>query len=210
MELGTIDWWPDNGDGIGAYEDFRAAAAEVTTDDFPEILSLSDGSIFAIRMDELLPERDHPFEDARDAVQGIWESERAERLLTEQAEALLPQLESGGDFAELGLRPQVEEGLIRGAFLSGTPRDFMEQVFEMEPGDVRLIAGFGAVNVVRLDEVLPASENPQAEAALAQISNELNASLASDLAAIFASDTLMRAGSNVDQRALQAVHANFQ
>jgi peptidyl-prolyl cis-trans isomerase D len=66
MELGRIDWSEDSFDNIAAYAAFRDAAAAVTEDDFPETAFLEDGSLFAMRVDEVLPPRPEPFEDARD------------------------------------------------------------------------------------------------------------------------------------------------
>lgn len=210
MQLGTIDWHRDNGDGIGAYIDFSQAAADVTEDDFPEILTLDDGSIFALRMDELLPERPNPYEDNKEAVKGNWESDRAERLLGERVSALIPQISAETDFASLDLSPRVEEGLDRRAVLNGTPNEFVTEIFEMEAGETRVMQGFGAVHIVRLDAVNPGYANPQAAAFRRELSQQVDAALARDVFGIFTADSLLRAGQTVDPRALEAVNANFQ
>lgn len=210
MQLGTIDWHRDNGDGIGAYIEFSQAAADVTEDDFPEILTLDDGSIFALRMDELLPERPNPYEDNKEAVKGNWESDRAERLLGERVSALIPQISAETDFASLDLSPRVEEGLDRRAVLNGTPNEFVTEIFEMEAGETRVMQGFGAVHIVRLDAVNPGYANPQAAAFRRELSQQVDAALARDVFGIFTADSLLRAGQTVDPRALEAVNANFQ
>lgn len=210
MELGSIDWWPAIGDGIAAYDDFRVVAQALTVDDFPQIESLSDGSIFAARLDEVLPPRPNPFDEAKDNVKANWEAERTERVLAEIAEAQVAALSGGQDFADLGLEGRVEENLDRGAFLTGTPTDFMETVFSLEPGDVTTIAGFGALSIVRLDQVNPASDNPESDDMRARLSTETSNALARDLFSAFSADAMLRAGREIDARALQAVHANFQ
>lgn len=209
MQLGTIDWYPDLGDGIAAYVDFTAAAAAVTEDDFPEILTLDDGSIFALRLDEILPERPNPFEDSKEAVQGNWEADRAERLLNEQVTDIVPQISADTDVTSLGLAPRVEEGLDRRAALTGTPNDFMTQIFDMEVGETKVMQGFGAVHIVRLDAVNPGYANPQAAAFRRDLSQQVDAALARDVFGVFTADVLLRAGREVDARALEAVHANF-
>ena len=210
MELGTIDWYPDFGEGIAGYLDFAQAAARVTEDDFPEIFALSDGSIFALRLDEILPERPNPFDLAREDVQARWETERAERLLTEAAEAYLPQITDATDMTTLGLLPQTEAALERNASLPGTPPNFIAEVFEMSPGEVRLISGFGAVNLVRLDAINDASSNPDADIFTRELNRQANSALATEIFGIFTGDALLRAGQQVDLRTLEAVNANFQ
>ncbi len=210
MILGTIDWYPAIGTGIAAYDDFRAAAQILTEEDFPKIDSLSDGAIFAMRLDEVLSPRPNPFDDIKDNVLGNWEAERAERLLTERAEDLLPALEGGQSFEEAGLSATTEERLDRGAFLTGMPTDFMSEVFTMAEGDVKIVTGFGAVNIVRLESINPASENPDYERLRDSVSTETSNALARDIFSSFSDDAMLRAGREIDVRALEAVNANFQ
>lgn len=209
MTLGTIDWYPALGDGIAAYDEFSAAATALTEEDFPQIMGLVDGSIFAMRLDEILPERPTPFDIARDNVQGNWEADRAEGLLNAKADTVLPSLKEGQDFAEAGLEPTAEVNLDRNAVISGTPTDFLSQIFEMNPGDVRVVSAFGAVTIVRLDQINPASENAAIQELREGFHAETAGALARDLFAAFTSDTMLRAGREVDARALNAVHANF-
>lgn len=210
MQLGTIDWFPALGDGIAAYDNFRDEAARLTEEDFPKILSLSDGSIYAMRLDETLPPRPAAFEDVKENVQANWEAEQTETQLTATAEALLPELEAGKTYADLGLEADTEEGLDRGAFLAGTTPEFMSNVFEMAPGDVRIMQGYGTVQIVRLDAINPASENPQAVAMREGLTQEMSAAVARELFSVFSADASLRAGRDIDARAMEAVHANFQ
>ena len=75
LELAQIDWTEESSDDIAAYEAFRTAAAAVTADDFPEVGFLEDGSLFALRLDDTLPERPEPFADAKDKVLAAWQAE---------------------------------------------------------------------------------------------------------------------------------------
>ena len=209
MRLDTIDWWPNNGDGIGAYNGFAEAAQRLTEEDFPEIVQLDDGGIVAMRLDETLPQRPEPFEDARFAVQGNYEAELTEAALMEQAEAKLPALEAGQSFAAQELDSIVEDGLDRGAFVQGTPPAFMTEVFDMEPGDVRILSAFGAVVIVRLDAINPIDDNAEAQAEVARLNEEIGQILAGEIFNIFGEDVVLRAGPQINQQALDAVHVNF-
>lgn len=209
MTLGTIDWFPAQGEGIGAYDDFRDAAAALSQDDFPEIMSLEDGGIFAMRLDEVLPARPAPYDEAKLNVQANWEAAETEMRLTAQAEAVRPALEAGESFAEQGLEPTVETGLDRSAFVQGTPPAFLPAVFEMEVGDVEIVQGFGSVLIVRLDAINPVTDTDEVRTETATLSDEIGQSVAIELFNVFGEDVVLRAGPKVNQQALDAVHVNF-
>lgn len=209
MEIGSLDWFDGNGNGIGAYIAFADAARAVTDEDFPQIGNLEDGGVFALRLDEVLPVRAPEFEQAREQIVASWENNQVETRLNEQAATLIPQLESGADFAGLGLTATEETDQTRTAFVGGTPPSFMEDVFKMNIGDVSVVDSFGTVLVVRLDAINPTEENENADALSAQLQSQIEQSLARDLYNIYSRDAVQRAGQNIDPRSLAAVHVNF-
>ena len=210
MDLARIDWSEESGEEIAAYEEFRRAAEALTTEDFPQIEILEDGGVFAMRLDEELPERPEPFEEARDAVAEAVATDRAEAALSERAEDLVTQIAEGTGFDELGLTATVEEGRTRGAFIPGTPFQFLETVFGMEPGEVRTVSGNGLVTIVRLDGITPAKDGEEERALRQNLQARLDQALAQDLFAIFANDVALRAETRIDQQAVNAVNSNFQ
>ena len=209
MILGTLDWSEGNGEGLGAYVGFAEAARALTSEDFPKVENLEDGGVFAIRLEEELPVRPSEFEDARDQVVASWENNQLETRLNEQAEILVPQLQSGTDFAGLGMNPTVEADQTRTGFVTGTPPSCMEGVFKMAVGDVTIVDSFGTVLVVRLDAINPAGENENAAALREQLQAQVSQTLARDLYNIYSRDAVLRAGQNIDPRSLAAVHVNF-
>ncbi|MEO0380779.1 MAG: peptidyl-prolyl cis-trans isomerase [Pseudomonadota bacterium] len=209
MALGTIDWFPAQGEGIAAYDSFHDAARGLSEEDFPEIISLDDGGIFAMRLEEVLPPRPAPFEEARSNVRANWEAAQTEERLTAQAEAALPALERGESFAEQALDSILELDLDRSAFVQGTPPAFMPAVFEMEVGEVRIIQGFGAVLVVRVDAINPVVADEEVRAETEALSAEIGQSVATELFNLFGEDVVLRAGPQINQQALDAVHVNF-
>lgn len=210
MKLGQIDWTADSFEGAAAYDAFRAAAQEVRTEDFPEVAFLEDGGVFALRLDDTLPPRPEPFDAARDRVIEGWTLEQTEAALTAQAEALVEELKETGDFTATGLDVKVEAGMTRGAYLDGTPPDFMAKVFEMEPGAYRVIAAGDRVHVLRLDAALPPEETADLARLRSGFGQELDQALAQALFEAFARDAQLRASPTVDQRALNAVQSSFQ
>lgn len=210
LTIAQVDWYEGQSDGIAAYAGFRQAANAVAEGDFPQVEVLSEGGVFALRLDETLPARPAPLADVQGDVETDWRDAQVRDALTAQAEPLIAELAAGKDFAELGMQATAETELQRTAFVEETPPDFMTTVFGMQPGDVRQVGGGAVVTIVRLDEINAASENDEARALARQLTAQISQSLAQDLFGIYTVDTLNRAGPQIDQRAVDAVHANFQ
>jgi len=210
MQLGQIDWTSDSADGIAAYDAFREAASKVTADDFPEVKFLDDGGAFALQLDKVLPPRPEPFEQARDRVLASWTADQTEAALKAQAQTIVDGLGTTGDLAGAGLTLRKETGLTRTAFLEDTSADLMNQVFEMTPGEMRIVPGDQMVQIVRLDEVLPPEETPDLAVMRKSIEQQFDQTLAQQLFDAYVRDAQIRAQPMVDQQALNAAQANFR
>ncbi|WP_170325043.1 peptidyl-prolyl cis-trans isomerase [Ruegeria arenilitoris] len=209
MELGQIDWTRQSDNGVAAYDGFRTAAEAVNEGDFPEVAFLEDGSIFALRLNEVLPQRPEPLETARERVVAAWTQAETNKALEEQANAVLEQLKTDGDFTTTGLPFRVENALTRTAFLDDVPADFMVQVFEMEPGELRTVPGDGSAFIIRLEELLAPAETDELRQAQAALEAQLNQALAQNIFDAYVRDAQARARPVIDQRALNAVQSSY-
>lgn len=209
MQMGQIAWTAESFEGVAAYDAFRTAAAAVGVDDFPEVVFLEDGGVFALQLNQVLEQRPEPFADARDRVSTAWTLAQTETALRAQADAVSAELAVSGDFAATGLAHRVENGLTRTAFLDRTPIDFMPQVFEMSLDELRVIAGGDVAYVVQLHEILPPDNTAELQAARAALGEELNQNLAQALFQAFVNDAQLRARPEIDQQALNAVQAGI-
>ncbi len=209
MELGQIDWTQQSGDGVAAYDGFRSVAEAVQEGDFPEVAFLEDGSIFALRLNEVLEPRPEPLESARDRVAEAWLRVETAKALQNQANSVLTQLATDGDFTATGLPFRVENALTRTAFLEDVPVDFMTQVFEMDPGELRVIPGNGNALIVRLDEELPPAETDEQRQMQDALAAQLNQALAQNIFDIYVRNAQTRARPVLDQQALNAVRASY-
>ncbi|MEM6941411.1 MAG: peptidyl-prolyl cis-trans isomerase [Pseudomonadota bacterium] len=209
MTLETIGWHAGLNEGVAAYPDFRRAARDLALDDFPQIDQLEDGSIFAMRLDEELPVRPNPYQDAIAEVRAAWDAAQTVAALSTRAAEVVTELEAGGSLETAGLTAFSETNLTRSASVAGVPDDFMSTVFDMAEGEIRVIEGQQSVVIVTLETIAPASETPEREAMRTQLRAQLGQALARDLFNIYADDVVRRAGPEIDQRALQAVHVNF-
>lgn len=209
MELGTIEWTPQTTSDIAAYTDFRAAAAELTADAFPQINQLDDGGIYAMRLDEERPERANPFEDATADVRDAFIAARTLEALQEQASEIVSQLEADGDFGAAGLEPQTLTNQVRTGLIDGTPRDFLQDIFAMELGEITTIAGDEQVFIVRLDAVTAPADSAETDLQRQQVGAQIDQALAQDLFEIYSDAILRTTPAQIDQRAVEAVHVNF-
>lgn len=207
MTLGQIEWTADTSDGIAAYEAFREAANEVAEDDFAQIAQLEDGGIFALRLDESLPERDATFEQVSEEVLTAWRDEQITQSLVAQAEVAG---DADAPLSDQGLDTRTVTGEDRSGFITGTPQGFMTEVFEMEIGETRVLPGSNSAVLVRLDAITPAERNAEAQDLISELRSQQNEALSRALFNIYADDTLARAGQNLDERAVNAVNVNFQ
>ncbi len=211
LQSGQIDWWEGVGGGIADYEAFRKAAKKLAKGDFPEIRRLEDGGLFALRLDEIVPPRIEEFEKAKKKVRDAWENQELEKALRKRAEALAPRMAEGADLSAEGLTQTIEEDITRTDYIQGTPPDFLKDVFSMKKGDVKVIDGFGAVYLVRLDDVLPPDESrPDYQQIATMLADQLRQSIAQDLFLAYVADLEEKAGIRLDQAAINAVHAQFR
>ena len=209
ITLGNIDWTVETAEGIAAYANFREVAATVTGDDFPKIEQLEDGGIFAIRLDEALPERPNPFDAAREDVRAAWRADQTVAALKTQADALVGTLGGDASFEDAGLEATVETDQTRNAFIPAAPEGLVARAFELTPGEVAILEGEETVAILRLDAITEATQNAENVTLQEQLGAQLDQALAQDLFNIYNDEIVRQAAPQVDQRALQAVHVNF-
>jgi peptidyl-prolyl cis-trans isomerase D len=210
MELGQIDFTAETDEGIAAYASFREAAAAAQPDDFPEIVEIPEGGVFALRVDEVRPPTLQPLDAVRDAAVAAWKAQETERLMADEAGVVAESIRGGREMAAVRLPLGTERGMTREMFVEGTPADFVAQVFEMEPGEIRVISDATGAWIVRLDQVTEADQNsPEAQALKGMFGQQGTQALATDVLEAFTQALIATKGVEVNQAAINAVHANF-
>lgn len=211
MQLGQISWHPGTDTDIAGYIAFRDAAAVVSSDDFPVMLQLEDGGVFALRLDGIDAAHPEDFDVLRDLVEDAWLRDQELAALQQRALDLTAELTAGTDFADLGLNAIQEADLTRRALIDGAPRAMVEQAFEMVAGDVTLYAGDGGVYLMRLDAVQSGDLDSQDNLAIINtIDAQTNAAIEQDMYDAYANLLRLRTEIVLNQQAINAVHANFQ
>ena len=211
MQLGTIGWTGESDAAIAGFAAFREAAATVGAAAYPAISQLGDGGVFALRLDEVLPPAPYPFDEVRDQVAALWDQQATTDALTTEARSLADQLSEGATFAGLTLAANTQDGLTRTAYGAAIPDGVLDAAFELAPGDVTVVPGTGRATILRLDDILPADLDSDAARQLADaLRQQAAGDVANDLYRALSTDIQQRAGLQIDQQVLNAVHANFQ
>jgi len=210
MELGTIDFSATSDETIAGYPAFREAAEAAKEGDFPEVISLADGGLVALRLDEIVPPTPIPLADTTDAVTTAWRADALTKSLTDRAAAIKTDVENGTSFGAFGIVAVTTE-IARDGFVEGAPADMMPAVFGMAEGGLQVFSGPGFTGLLRLDRVIPGAAEGDAAAALkGAIAAQAEQALAQDALTLFTNALTQDAGIRFDQGAIDAVHAQFQ
>ncbi|WP_420863259.1 SurA N-terminal domain-containing protein [Algirhabdus cladophorae] len=211
MTLQQMDWHADFEAPLASYAAFRQAALAATTDDFPELIELDDGGIFALRLDDVVPPALEPLDDVRDAVSAAWQDSETLARIADVAEGLIAPLENGVDMASLGLTATIEQDMTRDDVIPGTPINLMSEVFEMEQNEARIVTENDQLVLVHILDILPPDETNNEILALRNaIVGGASQDLAQDILQAFSNGIQTREDIRINQTALDAVHLNFQ
>lgn len=211
MELGAITWSEGVADGIAAYAPFREAAATIAEGDFPELVELDDGGLFALRLDRIDPPALIPFDEVRAEVEAGWRVAATAEALLARAEEAATAIAAGASFEDQGLSPTVEDGLTRRDFVAGTPPDFLTRAFALAPGETAVLPNGDGAIVLRLDAVTAADmADPAVAADVEALTAQTRNDIAEDIFAAYAEALQSRTEIVIDQTALNAVNAQFQ
>ena len=121
MQHGTIDFDETSEAGIAAYDGFRVAAALAADGDFPEAIELSDGGVFALRLDDIVPPRVPLLSEIEADVAAAWTAEGLRAALESRALEMIAEIAvSGARLEDLGLELLPQTGVGPAGF---HPRD---------------------------------------------------------------------------------------
>ncbi|MBN2629538.1 MAG: SurA N-terminal domain-containing protein [Rhodobacteraceae bacterium] len=211
MTLDSVDYVSADPapEGIAAYPAFRAAADALSADDFPEAVLLDDGGVVVLQFVETVPATPIPFDDAADDVAEAYAAAQTDKALSSRAVDIKAAVEAGQPLGAFGIVDRTAN-IAREGFVKGMPEALMPAVFQMQPGDLRVIETAGFTAVLQLDSITPApTEGPEADALKAAISAQAEQALAQDALVLFSNALTAEAGIFLDQAAINAVHAQF-
>ena len=206
LEFKTIAYFPGTMESeITQYEGFRDAATKVSTNDFPEIITLSDGSVLALRLDETLQPALKPIDEVYQIVLDNWASSKKSELLKNKAELYV----SNGSIK--AMKSDKYEDISRDDFSDETPPALLATVFEMNKGEYKIEDLDDSIAIILLVEIEDGiSDTPEDTETLKSLEMQIKSTLSQDLFRIMVSEIQKSRGIAVDESAIDAVHVNFQ
>ncbi|WP_179380401.1 peptidylprolyl isomerase [Jannaschia marina] len=209
MELGTLRWDAadaSQGADIAAYDAFRNVAEVAAVGDFPELEELSDGGLFALRLDEVIAAQVPPFEDVQAEVEAAWRSDARARALVARAEAV-----AESDTAALSAPAEAIEGLARDATLEGTPPELVARIFEATEGETIVVRGDDRrAFIATIDGVnVPDLKAGEAEDIRTAVETQAGQGIAADVFSGYGAAIRDAAGFTVNQEVVQQVQSQL-
>lgn len=211
MTLASTDYaaGAEDNDAITGYTAFRSAADALAEGDFPEAILLEDGGLVAMQLVEILPPSPVPLDKITDKVTEATRAEALARALAAKAAAAKTAVEAGATLESQGTVTAVAP-TDRQATLDVGPAIVLETAFQMQPGEIRVIEAGSFVALLRLDSITAAEvtseEGQEMQDAIRQ---NLDRSIAEDMAALFTATVGQQAGIALDQAVIDAVNTQL-
>ena len=210
MELEKISYDNTTENGIAAYDGFRAEALKVKIGGFPELRELSDGGVFALRLDDLIEPALRPFETVKDQVATDWSASEDKKSLLKLADTLIIKLDNGATFKSLNLNAESVSSITRNKYIEGIPAQLLEELFSNKTGKTSKIDNGDTVLLARLNDISEFnSETDESKELLSQVGIQLSNQVTGDLLRLFASALKDRDGVILNQNAVNQINTQI-
>jgi peptidyl-prolyl cis-trans isomerase D len=210
MELEKISYDNTTETGIAAYDGFRDEALKVKIGGFPELRELSDGGVFALRLDDLIEPALRPFETVKDQVATDWSASEDKKSLLKLADTLIIKLDNGETFESLNLNAESVSSITRNKYIDGIPAQLLEELFSNKTGKTSKIDNGDTVLLARLNDISEFnSETDESKELLSQVGIQLSNQVTGDLLRLFASALKDRDGVILNQNAVNQINTQI-
>jgi peptidyl-prolyl cis-trans isomerase D len=210
LRVETIDMIPGLTEGMAAYPEFRTRAAAARDRDFPEVVVMQDGGLFALRLDAVLPPELRPYEEVTDAVEADWRATTLRAALATQLDSAKAAVEGGAALGTQGVT-EVYARMPREGRVDQAPPDLMAQVFALEPGALTPIVAGEFTALLRLDEIhTTEGDAAEADAFIDLFAQQLGQQMGTDAFELLTRALEARSTIRLDQAAIEAVHAQMR
>lgn len=208
MTLNTIAYFDGSDAAIAGYDEFRAAAMTAQEGDFPEVLDLSDGGVFALRLDSIDQPKAIPLEEVREKVTADWRAEQLNTALKALAERLKPGLEKGGDLSIMGLNLTPVDGIKRNSYLEQLPPTTVLEAYKLAKGGVVVVDGGDSVVLARLTNITEFDPDLDGnDTVLERIKGQLDAQISIDILSYYTDALQAEAGVQLNRAIINQVNA---
>ena len=210
MTLNTISIDTNSEEGIAAYDGFRIEAFSAIKGGYPELKELSDGGIFALRLDELIQPSLRPFNDVKQKVAQDWAITEDNKSLVALAANITKKLDDGASFKSLELKVFQVKSIARNAYIDGVPTTLIKDVFESKVDKTMQAKSGNSIIIARLNKVIPFDETSDiGKNLLSQVRLQLSKQVTGDLVRLFASALKTRDGVSLNQVAVNQINTQI-
>ena len=211
MRVSAIDVTTATEDGIAAHEEFRQAASAAVKGDFPKVVTLADGGIFALRLDAIVAPALKPLAEVKDQVIDDWKAAETRKILLELAATAKAQLDAGTDFEVAALTPKNEANIQRQSVIEAAPGAMVTEAFTLENGQTAIVSDDLGIVIVKVTDIRPFDEkDPKNVAAVQTLNRQISNQIGTDIFAAFAASVQEQAGVTINQSVINAVHAQIR
>jgi len=211
MKVGTLDLSVNTKDGIAKDKKFRKAANDAVKGDFPKVLTLADGGIFALRLDAIVPPTLRPLSEVRAKVIADWTAAQTRKRLMKLATKAKSQLDAGQDFAAIALTAQDAKTIRRQSVIENAPTDMVSKAFSMAAGDTAVVSDANGIALVKLVAIHPFDKKDPANAtALAGLQKQISDQIGGDIFSAFATAVEDKAGITINRSVINAVQTQIR
>ncbi|MEO6298481.1 MAG: peptidyl-prolyl cis-trans isomerase [Paracoccaceae bacterium] len=211
MKLATFDYAKDadDNDPIAADPAFTAAADKLAQGDFPELITLGDGGVVAMRMDATVPPTPIPLDKAHAKLVAAWRADALAAALKAQGEAAQTAIAAGATLGAQGV-VDIFRAVTRDATPEDIPADAVKAVFDMKPGELRLVDLPGYTALVHLDAITPAdTTSDAAKAARDKLAKQVQQTIAQDAYGLYTDAMTAQGGLTIDQSVIDSVQSRM-
>ena len=148
------------------------------------VTQASDGAIFVLHMDKILPPSAKPLAEVKDKATAAWQAEKQKDMVAKEAAALAAEVKPGMQLSAVAAAKNLKTTTTpafqrQSENAAGVPPALVDKLFAAKPGGVVTVSDATGAYVAQLTKV----EEPQAAAkgAAAAVSREVTAGVQTDL-----------------------------
>ena len=183
---------------------FFDTAQTAKVNDFPEIKELSNGGLFALRVDQTVDARQKDIDEVRTELTNAWQKQELQNKLDEIAKDMLSKHQYKGEILNFNK-------ITRDKDLPELPENIVEEAFNLSTGEGTVISGDEESFILRLKNVSNADlSSDTAKLLVSQLKNQISNSLSADLFESFANMARVNSKLDLNEQAVNAVHSSFQ
>ncbi len=199
--------------GLPADGRFAQTAFLIKKGESSDLLELSNGGFFMVRVDDIVASAKRPLNEVRAEVAAAWKADWLNNRARKAAEEIRDAAKGGTPLAELAAEKglNVEKGapVARFSSLSGInlPRSLLEELFKAEVGEIVMGPTADGYAVARLREIQSATATSNVED-LNQLQETLSTAIANDVLQQYTQALRDEYSVSVNKGALDAYFSN--